>query len=91
MDPISLATEFARGAMILALELAFPMLAVGLIVGLIVSVLQAVTQVQDQTISFIPKIIAMATTLFILLPWLLGVTTNYARDVLSRINSSWMP
>ena len=79
------ATELGRRALIIALELTLPILAVGLVVGLFVSVIQAVTQIQEQTLSFIPKILAMAGTLFLLLPWLLGVTTTYMDEAFRQL------
>ena len=82
MDDITLAVEAARKALLVALELSAPVLAVGMLVGLIVSVVQAATQIQDQTLSFVPKILAMATALFFLLPWLLQVMTGYLEEAL---------
>jgi flagellar biosynthesis protein FliQ len=82
MDDITLAVEAARKALLVALELSAPVLAVGMLVGLIVSVVQAATQIQDQTLSFVPKILAIATALFFLLPWLLQVATGYLEEAL---------
>jgi flagellar biosynthetic protein FliQ len=82
MDDITLAVEAARKALLVALELSAPVLAVGMLVGLIVSVVQAATQIQDQTLSFVPKILAIATALFLLLPWLLQVATGYLEEAL---------
>ena len=82
MDDITLAVEAARKALVVALELSAPVLGVGMLVGLIVSVVQAATQIQDQTLSFVPKILAMATALFLLLPWLLQVMTGYLEEAL---------
>ena len=82
MDDITLAVEAARKALLVALELSAPVLAVGMLVGLIVSVVQAATQIQDQTVSFVPKILAIATALFFLLPWLLQVATGYLEEAL---------
>ena len=79
------ATELGRRALIIALELTLPVLAVGLVVGLVVSLIQAVTQIQEQTLSFIPKILAMAGTLFLLLPWLLGVSTAYMDEAFRQL------
>ena len=78
---ISLATE----AMNLAFKVAMPLLLAGLVVGLIVSVFQAVTQIQEQTLSFIPKIIAIAAVLVILGPWMLGQVLTYTADLWGSI------
>ena len=86
MASIATATDVAREMLIVALTLSFPILAVGLVVGLAVGVLQAVTQVHEQTVSFIPKIFAMAATVLLLLPWLLSVMTEYAREIFSQLS-----
>ncbi|MBN1420116.1 MAG: flagellar biosynthesis protein FliQ [Planctomycetes bacterium] len=74
-----------REALWVTLQLSLPLLAVGLLVGLGVSLLQAVTQIQEQTLSFIPKIIAVGVALFLLLPWLLTVIVEYTRETIDRI------
>ena len=58
---------------------------VGLVVGVIVSVFQAMTQVHDQTLSFIPKILAMVTVILVLLPWFLKVMEGYTRTVFDLV------
>ncbi len=72
-------------AMELALKLALPLLLVGLAVGLLVSVFQAVTQIQEQTLSFIPKILAIAVVLVVGGPWMLGELLTYTTDLWSSI------
>ena len=66
----SASLDLVRDALILALLLSAPILAVGLLVGLTVSVVQAVTQIQDQTLTFVPKIAAMIVVAVALLGWL---------------------
>jgi flagellar biosynthesis protein FliQ len=66
------AIELIVSAVTIAMKVAAPILLVGLVVGLVVSVVQAVTQVQEQTLSFIPKIAAMAGVLVVLGPWMLN-------------------
>ena len=78
---ISLAME----AMQLAMKVALPLLLAGLVVGLIVSVFQAVTQIQEQTLAFIPKIVAIAAVLVILGPWMLGQVLTYTIDLYNGI------
>ena len=78
---ISLATQ----AMDVAFKVAMPLLLAGLVVGLIVSVFQAVTQIQEQTLAFIPKIIAIAAVLVILGPWMLGQVLSYTNDLYNSI------
>ena len=69
----------------LALKIAMPILLVGLIVGLLVSIFQAVTQIQEQTLSFIPKILALAGVLIVLGPWMLNQLLSYTTDLWSSI------
>jgi flagellar biosynthetic protein FliQ len=69
----------------LAFMIALPLLLVALGVGLIVSVFQAVTQIQEQTLSFIPKIVAMGATLVIAGPWMLGQVVTYTQQLYSSI------
>jgi flagellar biosynthetic protein FliQ len=67
---IDQATELIRNALILVLLISAPMLVIGLVVGILVSLLQAVTQIQEQTLTFIPKITAMVIAAIILMPWI---------------------
>ncbi len=62
--------DIVREAFTLMLMVSAPILAVGLVVGLVVSILQAVTQIQEQTLVFVPKIIAMVMTTILLLGWI---------------------
>ncbi len=78
---ISLATQ----AMNVAFKVAMPLLLAGLVVGLIVSVFQAVTQIQEQTLAFIPKVVAIAAVLVILGPWMLGQILTYTADLYNGI------
>lgn len=75
------ATELLRHALVLTLLVAAPILVVGLLVGLVISLLQAVTQVQEQTLTFIPKIVAMVLCAIVLLPWIGQHVVEYARVV----------
>jgi flagellar biosynthesis protein FliQ len=72
-------------AMTLTLEIAGPILLVGLVVGLVVSLFQAVTQLQEQALSFIPKIVALALLLLILGPWMLGQLVTYVTNLYMSI------
>ena len=64
------ALDVVREAFMLMLLISAPILAVGLVVGLVVSIIQAVTQIQEQTLVFVPKILAMVGTTLILLGWI---------------------
>ena len=72
-------------AMELALKIGLPLLLVGLVLGLIVSVFQAVTQIQEQTLAFIPKIIGMAIVLVVGGPWMLGQLISWTSELYGQI------
>ena len=80
---VNLATQ----AMSLALKVAGPMLLVGLVVGLVVSIFQAVTQIQEQSLSFIPKIVGLAVLIVVLGPWMMDKLINYAINLYMSIPS----
>jgi flagellar biosynthetic protein FliQ len=77
--------ELCTQALELALRVGLPMLVAGLVVGLAVSVFQAVTQIQAQTLSFIPKILALAGVLIVLGPWMLNQLLSYTTDLWGSI------
>ena len=72
-------------AMELAMKIGGPLLIVGLLVGLVISVFQAVTQIQEQTLTFIPKIIATAAVIIIAGPWMLDELVVYASELYGSI------
>jgi len=78
---MQLIVDIGRKAILTAGLLAMPVLAAGLIVGLLVSVIQAVTQIHEMTLTFIPKIIAIAVVLYFLLPWMLKVLLHYTSSL----------
>ena len=71
------ALDMFRQALITALLIASPMLGVGLILGLVISVLQAVTQVQEMTLTFVPKMVGIVVALVVALPWILRVMLGW--------------
>lgn len=81
MDAILVASDIGRAALEMTVLLSLPMLVVGLVVGVVISILQAATQVQEQTLSFIPKILAMLAALYIFMPALIKVFVDYSKDV----------
>mgnify|MGYP000909127794 CR=1 FL=1 len=74
-------------ALWMALLMAAPMLLFGLVAGLIVSIFQAVTQIQEMTLTFIPKILAVVAALFLFLPWMIGQMVRYTLELYGRIGS----
>jgi flagellar biosynthetic protein FliQ len=79
------AVDLTREALMTALILGSPVLAVGLVVALVMAVLQGLTQMQDQTISFVPKLLAMVVALGCCLPWLVGRMVTYSEFLISNI------
>jgi flagellar biosynthetic protein FliQ len=77
------ATDLVRQALTLALIISAPMLLIGLLVGIVVSLLQAVTQIQEQTLTFVPKITAMIAAAILLLPWIGQRLLDYAAAIFS--------
>ena len=76
-----------RQALELLLLMVGPLLLVALVVGTLVSILQAVTQVQETTLTFLPKLIALALTLVILGPWMLTMLVDYLRRTIGGLAS----
>ena len=79
-DAITIGREFLYYATLLTL----PALGVSLIVGLIVSVFQAVTSIQEQTLSFAPRILALAGLFVVLMPWMLEMSIYFTTQMLAR-------
>jgi len=79
------AIELGRQALVQTLLLSSPILLAGLVVGLVVGLLQALTQVQEQTIAFVPKIVAMFTVLLLVLPWLISTMVQYSSQLITSI------
>ena len=77
--------KLATDALMLAFKIGLPLLLASLVVGLLVSVFQAVTQIQEMTLSFIPKILAVAVVLIVAGPWMLTQVTNYTSDLYHSI------
>ena len=78
-------TDLARQAVVLTLVLAAPVLLTGLIVALVVSVFQAATQVQEHTLSFVPKIVAMLLAVLLLGPWIAGRLVEFSRVMFGTV------
>ena len=75
----------STAALELALKVALPLLLVGLAVGLVISVFQAVTQIQEQTLAFIPTALALVAVMVIAGPWMLGQLEVYTQALYSSI------
>jgi len=75
------AVDLVRHTLLIALTISAPMLIIGLVVGIVISLLQAVTQIQEQTLSFIPKIVAMVAAAILLMPWTAQRLMDYSREM----------
>lgn len=72
---------------VLILELAAPVLLVSVVIGLMVSVFQTITQIQESTLTFVPKIIAGVVTIIILMPWMMSTFINNVHELFDKIPS----
>ena len=80
-----IAVDICRKAVITVLSVAAPMLLAGMTVGLLVSIFQAATQINEQTLSFIPKVVAVFLTLLLFGPWIIRVLSTFAIGLFQMI------
>ena len=71
----------------ITLMLSLPMLLAGLIAGLIISIFQATTQINEMTLSFVPKILLVVVVLIFLMPWMMNVMIDFSTSILNQIPS----
>lgn len=79
------AVDLGREAIWIALLIGAPVLLAGMVVGLAIGLLQALTQVQEQSVAFVPKILVMVLTLSLTLPWLIARMVQYSSELISGI------
>ncbi len=77
--------EIGRGALEAGLMVAAPMLGAALVTGLVISILQAATQINEMTLSFVPKLLAMFVMLLVAGPWMITTMTDYIRRLYEAI------
>lgn len=82
-----MAIQVGREALFMVMLVSAPMLGLGLIVGVVVSIFQATTQIQEQTLVFVPKIIATFVAILLFGPWILGMMVDYTREIFTSFNS----
>jgi len=82
----SLVMELARQALLTVFYISGPVILVALLVGLIVSIFQATTQINEQTLTFVPKLIAIGLSLLIFGPWMISKAVEFAKYLLININ-----
>lgn len=73
--------QLGQEALMMVMLVSAPMLGLGLLVGILVSIFQATTQIQEQTLAFIPKIIAVFLAIVIFGPWMLRLLVDYVRNI----------
>jgi flagellar biosynthetic protein FliQ len=81
------ALEIGRNALMMIVMLSAPMMAAALVVGLLISVFQALTQINEQTMTFVPKILAVFAALVVTGPWLLNSLVNYTASMFTMLPS----
>jgi flagellar biosynthetic protein FliQ len=81
------AIDLAREAIVVSLKLGAPILLVALGVGLVISLVQALTQIQEMTLSFVPKIFVIFITMLVFLPFMLSTLTSFTHELVGRIVS----
>jgi flagellar biosynthetic protein FliQ len=79
------AVVIGREAIMIALQISAPVLVVGMAVGLIIGLAQALTQIQEQTVAFVPKLVVMILAVSLSLPWLLAKLIEYTQDLIANI------
>ena len=84
MDPQD-AIDLGREALWTMLLIGSPVLVAGMIVGLVIGLLQAITQIQEQSVVFVPKIVVMLLVLSVSLPWLIAQMLHYTNDLIAGI------
>ncbi|WP_371371248.1 flagellar biosynthesis protein FliQ [Sporomusa aerivorans] len=76
-----MAIQLGRDALAMVMMVSAPMLILGLTVGIMVSIFQATTQIQEQSLAFIPKIIAVFVAILVFGPWMLSIIVDYTREI----------
>ncbi len=76
---------FARKSIEMTLLMSLPMLGVGLIVGVIISIIQAATQIQEMTLTFVPKILSIFIAVLFAFPWMMDKMTTYTAELIKDI------
>jgi flagellar biosynthetic protein FliQ len=79
--------DLGHGALLVTMMIAAPLLLTALLAGLVIGMLQAATQINEATLSFIPKLLLLVLTLFLAGPWMLRILIDYTRDLYTNIPS----
>lgn len=82
---IGIAVQVMRSSVVQTLIIGAPILLIGMVVGLIIAIFQATTSIQEQTLTFVPKIAAILAALLLFGPWLFGAMVQYAHNIFAMI------
>jgi flagellar biosynthetic protein FliQ len=80
--------DVAREALLICIKIGAPVLLIGLVVGVSIALVQALTQIQEMTLVFVPKILAIFLAMFFFLPWMMTVLTDFMHDLADRMIGS---
>lgn len=84
---VSQVMEVLQAAMVTALKISAPILIVSMVIGLVISILQAATQIHEQTLTFVPKLLAIAVVLVILGAWIMQTMNDFTKHIFDMIVS----
>lgn len=79
--------DIGREALMITMIISAPLLIISLLIGLIISIFQATTQIQEQTLTFVPKILAIFASIILFGPWMLTTMINYTQHLILNINN----
>lgn len=82
-----LVVTLAQDAVKTLLLVSLPLMMVALVVGLVISLFQAVTQIQEMTLTFVPKIMAMFAVLLVIFPWMISMMVDYSRNLFMNLHT----
>lgn len=77
--------EIVQETMLIIIKISMPVLLVGLVVGVAIALIQALTQIQEITLVFVPKIVAIFLSMFLFMPWMMGVLIAFMEELADRI------
>ncbi|PIE22949.1 MAG: flagellar biosynthetic protein FliQ [Planctomycetota bacterium] len=77
--------DLARQTLLLVIKIVTPALVIGMLVGISVSLFQAITSIQEQTLTLVPKMLAVAVALMLLMPWIITMLVEFARDLFGNL------
>ena len=86
----AMVVDLARQALWMTMLISAPLLGVGLLVGLLVGIFQAATSINEQTLSFIPKVVCMGITMSLAGSWMINTMVDYTKSIFTRIPSLFM-